>query len=76
METERIWVSVCPDAMAFVHTWVTKIYLFVNYWGSGFFAARDIHEWLMWLCLDDPNDVAWRQALDEDAGLNTQIIHL
>ena len=26
--------------------------------------------------MDCPNDVAWPQAFDEDAGLNAQIIHL
>ena len=30
----------------------------------------------MWVCMDGPDDAAWLQALDEDAGLNAQIIHL
>ena len=39
-------------------------------------AAGDIHKWVMWACMDGPDDAAWLQALDEDAGLNAQIIHL
>ena len=31
---------------------------------------------MMWSCMDGPDDAAWLQALDEDAGLNPQIIHL
>ena len=27
-------------------------------------------------CMDGPDDAAWLQATDEDAGLNAQIIHL
>ena len=30
----------------------------------------------MWVGMDGPDDAAWLQALDEDAGLNAQIIHL
>ena len=40
------------------------------------FAAGDIHKWVMWACMDGPDDAAWLQALDEDAGLNAPIIHL
>ena len=76
METEKIWIWICPDATALWHTSVTKIDVFVNYLASGFCAAGDIHKWVMWACMDEPDDVAWLQALDEDAGLNAQIIHL
>ena len=31
---------------------------------------------MMWVCMDGPDDVAWLRALDEDVGLNPQIIHL
>ena len=31
---------------------------------------------MMWACMDGPDDAAWLQALDEDVGLNAQIIHL
>ena len=30
----------------------------------------------MWVCTDGPDDAARLQALDEDAGLNAQSIHL
>ena len=72
METEKIWILICPDAAALWHTSVTKINVFVSCWASRFFAAADVHKWLM----DGPDDAAWLQALDEDAGLNAQIIHL
>ena len=58
------------------HTSVTKIDVFVNCWASWFSAAGDTHKWVMWACMDGPDDTAWLQALDEDARLNAQIIHL
>ena len=67
---------ICPDATALWHTSVTKIEVFVNCLASGFSTAGDIHKWVMWACTDGPDDAAWLQALDEDAGLNAQIIHL
>ena len=76
VETGRIWILICPDATSFRHTSVTKIDVFVNCWASGFCAAGDIHKWVMWVCMDGPDDAAWLQALDEDAGLNAQILHL
>ena len=30
----------------------------------------------MWVCMDGPDDAAWLQPLDEDAGLNVQNIYL
>ena len=42
----------------------------------GFVLAGGIHKWVMWVCMDGPDDDAWLQALDQDAGLNAQIIHL
>ena len=50
--------------------------VFVNCWASRFSAAGDIPKWVMWVCMDGPDDAAWLQALDEDAGLNAQILHL
>ena len=76
VEAAKIWILICPDATSLWHTSVTKIDVFVNCWASGFFAAGDIHKWVMWVCMDGPDDAAWLQALDEDAGLNAQIIHL
>ena len=76
MEIEKIWILTCPDAAALWHTSVTKMDVFVNCWASGFFAAGDIHKWGMWTCMDGPDDTACLQTLDEDAGLNAQIIHL
>ena len=73
--TEKIWILRCPDATALWHTSVTKIDVFVSCWASGFSAAGDIHKWVMWACIDGPDDAPWLQALDEDAGLNAQIIH-
>ena len=58
------------------HTSVTKIDVFVNCLASGFSAAGDIYKWVMWECMDGPDDAAWLQGLDEDAGLNAQIIHV
>ena len=75
METENIWILICPNATAFRHTSVTKIEVFVNCWASGFF-AWDIDNWVMWACMHGPNDAPWLQALDEDAGLDAQTIHL
>ena len=69
VETEKIWILICPDATSLWHTSVTKIDVFVNCWASGFSAAGDIHNWVMWVCMDGPDDAAWPQALDEDAGL-------
>ena len=31
---------------------------------------------MMWGCMNGPDDVAWLHALDEDARMNAQIIHL
>ena len=31
---------------------------------------------MMWVCMDGPDDAAWLQALDENAGPNAQILHL
>ena len=31
---------------------------------------------MMLVCIDGPDDAAWLQALEQDAGLNAQIIHL
>ena len=76
MEAEKIWIFICPDAMASCHTSVTKINVFVSCWALGFFAAGDIHRLVMWACMGGPDDAAWLQALDEDAGLNAQTIHL
>ena len=76
MEIEKIWILICPDAAAFSHTPVSKIDLFVNCRASGFSPTGDIHEWVMWACMDGPDDAAWLQALEEDAGVNAQIIHL
>ena len=76
VETEKIWILICPDATSLWHTSVTKIDVLVNYWASGFSAAGNIHKWVMWVYMDGPDDAAWLQALDEDAGLNAQIIHL
>ena len=76
VKTEKIWIFICPDATSLWHTSVTKIDVFVNWWASGFSAAGDIHKWVMWACMDGPDDAAWLQALEEDAGLNAQIIHL
>ena len=76
VEIEKIWILICPDATSLWHTSVTKIDVFVNCWASGFSAPGDIHKWVMWVCMDGPDDAAWLQALDEDAGLNAQIIHV
>ena len=76
VETKKVWILICPDAASLWHTSVSKIDVFVNCWASGFSAARDIHKWVMWVCMDGPHDAAWLQALDEDAGLNAQIIDL
>ena len=79
METEKIWILICPDATALWHTSVTKMDVFVNCRASGFCAAGDIHKWVMWACMDGPDGAAshvWLLALEEDAGLNAQIIHL
>ena len=75
-ETEKIWILICPDATSLWHTSVTKIDGFVKCGASGLSAAGDIQKWVMWVCMDGPDDAAWLQALDEDAGLNAQIIHL
>ena len=66
METEKIWILLCTDATSLWHTSVTKIDVFVSCWASGFSAAGDIHKWVMWVCMDGPDDAAWLQALDED----------
>ena len=76
VETEKIWILIWPDAKALWYTSVTKIDVFVNCWASGFSAAGGIHKWVMWARMDGPYDAAWLQALDEDAGLNAQAIHL
>ena len=76
VETEKIWISICPHATALWHTSVTKIDVFVNCLASGFSAAGDIHKWVTWACMDGPDDAAWLRALDEDARLNAQIINL
>ena len=76
VETVKIWILICPNATSLWHTSVAKIDVFVNCWASGFSAAGDIHDWVMYACMDDPDDAAWLQALEEDAGLNAQIIHL
>ena len=76
MESENILILIYPDATSLWHTSVTKIDVFVNCWASGFSAAGEIHKWVMWACMDGPDDAAWLQTLDEDAGLNAQIIHL
>ena len=76
VETEKIRILICPDATSLWHTSVTKIDVFVNCLASGFSAAGDIHKWVMWVCMDGPDDAAWLQALDEDVGLNAQILHL
>ena len=67
VETEKIWILICPDATSLWQTSVTKIDVFVNCWASGFSVAGDIHKWVMWACVDGPDDAA---------GLNAQIIHL
>ena len=71
VETEKIWILICPDATSLWHTSVTKIDVFVNCWASGFSAAGDIHKWVMWVCTDGPDDAVWLQALDEDSGLSS-----
>ena len=76
VEIEKIWILICPDATALWHTSVTKIDVFVNCWASGFSTAGDIHKWVMWAYMDGPDDAAWLQALDEDAGLNAQHMYL
>ena len=76
VETEKIWILICPDATSLWYTSVTKIDVFVNCWASGFSSTGDIHKWVMWVCMDGPDDAARLQALDEDAGLNAQIIIL
>ena len=76
LETEKIWILIRPDATSLWRTSVTKINVFVNCWASGFSGAGDIQKWVMWVCMDGPDDAAWVQALDEDAGLNARIIHL
>ena len=75
VETDKIWISICPDATALWHTSVTKIAFFVNRWASGCSAAGDIHKSVMLACMDGPDDATWLQALDEDVGLNAQINH-
>ena len=50
VETEKIWILICSDATSLWDTSVTKIDVFVNCWASGFFAAGDIHKWVMWAC--------------------------
>ena len=30
VETEKIWILICPDATSLWHTWVTKINVFIN----------------------------------------------
>ena len=76
VETENIWIVMCPDATALWRTSDTKINAFVNCWASAFSATGDIHKWVMWACMDGPNDAARLEALDETAGLNAQSIHL
>ena len=76
VQTEKIWILICPDATALWHTSVTKIDVFINCWASGFSAAGNIHKWVPWACMNGPHDAAWLQALNEDAGLNARIIHL
>ena len=76
VESEKIWTLICPDATALLHTSVTKIHVSVNFLASRFLFAGDIHKWVMWACVDGPDDAAWLQALNEDAILNAQIIHL
>ena len=76
VETQKIWILICPDATPLWHTSVTKIDVFVNCWASWFCAAGEVHKWVMLACMDGPDDAAWLQVLDEDAGLNAQIIHL
>ena len=76
VEAEKIWILICPDATALWHTSVTKINFLVNCRASVFSAAGDIHEWVTWACMAGPDDAAWLQPLDEDAGRNAQIIHL
>ena len=76
VETEKIWIFICSDATALWHTLVTKMDVFVNYSAWGFSAVGDIHQRVVWVCMDGPDDAAWLQALDEHAGLNAQVIHL
>ena len=76
VETKKIWILICPDATALWQTSVTKMDVFVKCWASGVSAAGDIHKWVMRACMDGPDDAARLQAVDEDAGLNAQIIHL
>ena len=49
---------------------------FVNCKASMFSPTGDTHKWVMWVCMDGRDDTAWLKALDEDAGLNAQIIDL
>ena len=76
METEEIWILICPDATALWHTSVTKIGVFVNCWASRVSAAWHSHKRLMWACMNGPDDAAWLHAFYEDAGLNAQAIQL
>ena len=62
VETEKISILICPDATALLHTSVTKIDVFVNRWASRFFAAVNVHKWVMWACMDSPDDAEWLQA--------------
>ena len=39
VETEKIWILICPDATSLWHTLVTKMDVFVNRWASGFFCC-------------------------------------
>ena len=70
VETEKIWILICPDATLLWQTSVSKIDGFLNCWASGFSAAGDIHKWLMWVCMNGLDEAARLQALDENAGLN------
>ena len=62
VENEKIWILICPDATALWQTSVTRMDVFVNCWASGFSAAGDRHKWVMWACMDGPDDAAWLQA--------------
>ena len=76
VDTEKIRGLMCFDARALWHTSITNIDVFVNCRASGFFVARDIHIWVMWACMEGPDDAAWLKVLDEDVCLNAQITHL
>ena len=76
VEAENIFILIWPDAMAMWQTSVTMIDVFANCWAPGFSATGDIHKWVMWACMDGPDDAACLQALDEDARRTAQIVHL